>query len=95
MLQIKILGPGCRNCYLLEQMAAAGLEDLLEENPDLEATLEHIEDPLEIQKYPVLFTPGLVVNERLVCAGRVPSKLEVIGWLRAALQQPAKPQTVL
>jgi hypothetical protein len=70
-------------------MAAAGLEDLLEENPVLEATLEHIEDPVEIQKYPILFTPGLVVKERLVCAGRVPSKMEVVGWLRAALQQPA------
>lgn len=86
MLRIKILGPGCRNCFMVEQMAAAGLEELLEEYPDLEATLEHIEDPLEIQKYPILFTPGLVVNERLVCAGRVPSKKEVIEWLRSSIQ---------
>jgi len=87
MLQIKVLGPGCRNYYLLEQMAAASLEDLLEEHPDLKATLEHIENPLEFQKYPILFTPGLVVNEKLVCAGRVPSKKEVTGWLSSAFNQ--------
>jgi hypothetical protein len=87
MLHIKILGPGCVNCYELEQTAAASLEELLEEDPDLEATLEHIENPVEFQKYPILFTPGLVVNERLVCAGRVPSKDEVTGWLRSALNQ--------
>ena len=85
MLSIKILGPGCYNCYAVEQMAAAGLEALLEQRPDLEATLQHIEDPLEYQKYPILFTPGLVVNEKLVCAGRIPSKEEVINWRRAAL----------
>ena len=89
MLRIKILGPGCRKCNLLEQRAAAALEDLLEENPELEATLEHVEDPLEMQKYPILFLPGLVVNERLVCGGRLPSEHKVIAWLRAALQQPA------
>ena len=89
MLIVKVLGPGCRNCQLVEQQAIAGLEVLLSENPDLEVTLEHIEDMLEIEQYPLLFTPGLVVNEKLVCAGRIPSEQEVIGWLRAALLQQA------
>jgi hypothetical protein len=30
MIQIKVLGPGCRSRDLLEQMAAAGLVDVLE-----------------------------------------------------------------
>jgi small redox-active disulfide protein 2 len=85
MLNIKVLGPGCAKCYALERVAANALETMLKENPDLEATLQHIEDPLEIQEYPILFTPGLVVNEKLVCAGRVPSKKEVLEWYRAAL----------
>lgn len=85
MLNIKILGPGCAKCYAVERAAAAGLETLLEENPDLEATLVHIEDLLEIEQYPILFTPAMVVNEKVVCVGRVPKKEEVIRWYREAL----------
>lgn len=85
MLDIKVLGPGCAKCYAVERAAAAAMETLLNERPDLEATLEHIEDILEIERYPILFTPALVVNERVVCAGRIPKKEEVIGWYRAAL----------
>ena len=38
----------------------------------LNMTIRHIEDRREIRKYPILFTPGLVVNEKLGCAGRIP-----------------------
>jgi hypothetical protein len=85
MLNVKVLGPGCAKCYAVEQAAAAGLEVLAKDNPDLEATLVHIEDILEIEQYPILFTPALVVNEKVVCAGRIPKKDEVLGWYRAAL----------
>lgn len=88
MLNIKILGPGCSKCYALEQAAAAALEEMAKEFPDLEATLEHLEDALEIEQYPVLFTPALVVNEKVLCAGRVPKRDEIIGWYRKALSQP-------
>ena len=44
MLNIKVLGPGCAKCYALERVAANALEAMLKENPDLEATLQHIED---------------------------------------------------
>lgn len=85
MLNIKVLGPGCAKCYALERAAAAGLEALLREKPELEATLVHIEDMLEIEQYPILFTPALVINEKVVCAGRIPKKEEVVKWYKEAL----------
>lgn len=85
MIRIKVLGPGCRSCYMLEQMASAGLMDVLEEHPNLEATIEHIEDLDAIMEYPIMVTPALVINERVVSSGRIPPKKEVVKWIKEAL----------
>lgn len=85
MLNIKILGTGCARCYALEQAARGALQQLLQETPDLPATLEHIRDILAIEQYPVLLTPALVVNEKVVCAGRLPKREEILAWYRQAL----------
>lgn len=86
-LTIKVLGPGCANCQRVEQQAVAALEALAAEDSSLEATVQHVTDFTDIMKYPILATPGLVVNERLVCAGRIPAVEEVIDWMREALDQ--------
>ena len=86
MLRIKVLGPGCRNCQLVAQNAAEALEAMANQQPaDLDATIQKVTQAEEIMKYPILFTPGLVINEQLVCAGRVPSADEIKGWLTKAL----------
>lgn len=80
MLSVKILGPGCVNCYRVEQVAVDALEML-----DAEATLQHITDQEGMRQYGILYTPGLVINGQLVCAGRIPSIKEVISWAEEAL----------
>ena len=86
-LNIKVLGPGCINCQRVEQQAVAALETLAAEDPSLEVTIQHVTERSEIMKYPIMYTPGLVVNERLACAGRIPAVDEVTGWLREAIGQ--------
>ncbi|NIN64857.1 MAG: thioredoxin family protein [Anaerolineae bacterium] len=82
MLSIKILGPGCANCHRVEQIAVDALAML-----DAEATIQHVTDHDEIGKYSILYTPGLVINEQVVCAGRIPSIDEVASWAEEALGQ--------
>ena len=81
MLNIKVLGSGCANCQRVEQMAKSVAEEM-----GLEATFQHVRDYGEIMKFGVMSTPGLVVNEKVVCSGRVPSKAEVTTWLTTAAQ---------
>jgi len=87
MLNIKVLGPGCINCQRVFQVVEATLEELEAElaSDCPEATLQHITNRAEFTKYGLMFTPGLVINEKLVCAGRIPSKAEVKEWMTSAL----------
>lgn len=79
MLDIKVLGPGCANCKRLEQMTYREVEKL-----GLEAHIEKVTDLGQIMAYGVMTTPGLVINEKVVSYGRVPSNQEVTDWLIAA-----------
>ncbi|GAP21959.1 thioredoxin family protein [Leptolinea tardivitalis] len=77
MKNIKILGSGCANCKRLEAMARKVVGDL-----GIEAEFEKVTDYAEIMKYPILSTPGLVINEKLVSAGRIPTEEQIETWLK-------------
>jgi hypothetical protein len=53
----------------------------------LDATIEEVRDIKKIMEYPILATPGLVIDEKLVCAGRVPTKAEVTSFMTTALSK--------
>lgn len=84
MLTIKILGTGCPNCRKVEAIVRKAIADL-----GLEAHVVKVTDYDEIIQYPILSTPGLVINETLVCAGRVPGQAEVANWLGEVLREAA------
>lgn len=76
MLTIKILGSGCANCKRLEQIVRKVIE-----NNSLEAEIEKVTDFQEITKWPILSTPGLVVDGKVLSSGRIPSEAEITDWL--------------
>jgi small redox-active disulfide protein 2 len=78
---IKVLGPGCANCQKLEALAKRAVEEL-----SLDAEVVKVSDYAEIMSYGVMSTPALVVDEKLVLAGRVPTYDEVV----TILSRPAK-----
>lgn len=80
MLSIKVLGSGCTNCQKVEQVAKKVVATL-----NVDATFQKVTAMPEIMQYPILATPGLVINEKLVCAGRIPSEAEVTTWVTSAL----------
>ena len=80
MLQIKVLGPGCPNCEKVEAAAKKAVASF-----GVEAKIEKVTDYEKIMRYNVLATPGLVINEKLVSAGRIPSEAEVSTWVADAL----------
>jgi small redox-active disulfide protein 2 len=80
MLDIKVLGPGCDNCKKVEALAQQAVANL-----GTEATIVKITDRAEYPKYGLLYTPGLVINNKLVCGGRIPTEAEVMTWVADAL----------
>lgn len=81
MLTIKVLGPGCDNCHKVEAVTRRVLTQL-----GVEAEVIKVTNYGEIRKYPIVATPGLVVDENLVCAGRIPTEAEVTTWIANALE---------
>ncbi len=79
-MNIKVLGPGCARCHQLEQAVKDVVKDL-----GIDAEVEDIKDIKKIMEYPILTTPGLVIDEKLVCSGRVPTKAEVSTYITTAL----------
>jgi len=81
MFIIKVLGPGCDNCKKLAYITERAKIHL-----GIEAEIVKVTDYAEIMKYPILSTPGLVVNEKLVASGRIPSEAEITTFLVNALE---------
>ncbi|ACZ62002.1 thioredoxin family protein [Dehalococcoides mccartyi] len=70
---IKILGTGCAKCNKLEEMAKEAVLEL-----GLSAQIVKIKDIDKISAYPILMTPALVIDEKVVISGKLPPKEEML-----------------
>lgn len=71
-MEIKVLGTGCTKCKTLEKLT----RDAVTES-GISAEIEKVEDIYKIMSYGVMSTPGLVINQKVVVSGRVPSVAEL------------------
>jgi len=81
MLHIKVVGPGCPNCERLAQLC----QEVLEET-ELDGFVEKISDMNQFAELGVILTPSLIVNDRMVSSGKIPTK----STLRRRLEEVAK-----
>jgi small redox-active disulfide protein 2 len=75
-MEIKILGTGCPKCKSLEEIVRKVVKD-----NGIDATVTKVEDIVEIMKFNIMTTPALVVNEKVVSKGRIPSVDEIKQFL--------------
>jgi small redox-active disulfide protein 2 len=80
MLTVKILGSGCANCKRLEAITRQVIDQL-----GVEAEVVKVTEFSDIMAYNIMSTPGLVLNEKLVSAGRIPSAAEITALVTNAL----------
>lgn len=75
-MEIKILGTGCQKCMKLEK----AVREVVADN-NLEATVNKVEDIVEIMGYGVMTTPAMLVDNKVLIKGRVPSPKEILELL--------------
>ena len=78
MKTIKILGSGCKRCVQTADLAAAEAKKL-----GIEIALEKVTDFVDIAKFGIASTPGVVIDGKVVHAGGVPKAEDMAKWLAA------------
>ena len=81
-MEVKILGTGCPNCKRLEKVARQALTEM-----GVEATVTKVTDMVDILAYNIPATPGLVIDEKVVSYGRIPTKAETTSLIATALSE--------
>ncbi|MFB3850420.1 MAG: thioredoxin family protein [Acidobacteriota bacterium] len=81
MVDIKVVGPGCKNCVELENRVKRVVEEM-----QIEATISKISDFAEIAKSGVLMTPGLIINGKVAIQGKLPSEGIIKNYIIEALR---------
>ncbi len=76
MLNIKVVGPGCMNCEKLATMC----KGVVTEN-NIQAEIEKITDISKFADLGIMMTPGLLINNKVVSSGKIPTKSTLTHWI--------------
>jgi len=76
MKNIKVLGPGCRNCETTAKLIAE-----IASAKGAEIELEKVTDMAAILGYGIMSTPGVVIDGKVVHSGGIPDRKKIEGWL--------------
>ena len=79
-MEIRILGPGCPRCHEVEKRTINALAEL-----NISADVQKVTDIKKIMEYKILGTPGLVINGKVKCSGKIPSLAEIKLWIQEEL----------
>ena len=89
MINVKILSLGDPERYAVRRIVTAVHQELQSRSPQLKMTITEIKDAGQIGKYAsVLVLPTFVINEKVVCSGRFPTREELAIWLQEAANEP-------
>lgn len=78
-MKIIVLGPGCPRCHEVEKRARTAVAEL-----GIAADVEKVSDIKKIMEFDILSTPGLVIDGKVVCSGRIPRLEEIKAWIRGS-----------
>jgi small redox-active disulfide protein 2 len=79
-LDIKVLGPGCKNCVTLEENTKEAIKQM-----GVKASVDKVTDLAQIAGYGIMSTPGLVVNGKVVSFGKVLKPADIIKILEKTM----------
>ncbi|MFH1215496.1 MAG: thioredoxin family protein [Pseudomonadota bacterium] len=76
-MDIKVCGPGCAKCHETERVVKEALDEA-----GVQASVQKISDFSDIAKLGIFATPAVVIDGTIRCTGKVPSKKDVLSWLK-------------
>lgn len=71
-MEIKVVGPGCKNCKNLLHATEDAIKEL-----GSEARITYVTEMADIIATGIMRTPGLLINGKVKVMGRVPSVKEI------------------
>ncbi len=75
-MEIRILGSGCPRCHEVEKRTIDVLAEL-----DIAADVQKVTDLMKMMEHGIMATPGFVINGKVKCSGRIPSRDEIKTWV--------------